>query len=347
MGRYKNICRNSQQLGLRRACFPAAKGKEDAETTGDLKKKCRVCGEWVAAKVFRRHLKERHTEGSRRFPCSKCSYAAKRMPDLKRHFDAKHSKPGVVEEYVPERVEASYTPSPIAVSGGMEICTEPTLPEAAVAPVSNFPDVAMSLAKLETDGGQLPCTPFQRVGASVRKAIHSALQEEDTRSDLKKLLEEEGFLLLTPEELRQEKLDARKRGREEAEEQKPVESNPKDSVAASWSEAVAQPVPGRWAPIPRQLTLADKLVAFDLRMRVLDLPEGTPIPKPKRKTTSRKPKLSQTSASSSVGTPETSATSTSASTSAVSTPASTPSEEITINIGPSPSGDKSDPIAID
>ena len=286
MGKYKNICRKSCQTGLPRATFPA---KEVAE---ERRKCCRLCGQWVLAKILSRHLREVHfAEGDvRKFKCKDCTYAAKRPEDLRRHTDAKHPRLDLaLISAGAEAPEEEYVPKPLNTLKGEPVYV-PTPLNASDVP--QHPDVVTCRKKLESSK-VLPCEEVQKVPLSARDAVQEALLDSEKREDLKRFLDEQGYILLTKDEVRDLKLDARRRGKEEAEANAKAETSAKDIVQDAWIEGATQPVVGKWAPIPRQLTLADKLLAFDLRMRVLDLPEGMTNPvvkKVRRKATTKNSK---------------------------------------------------------
>ena len=114
----------------------------------------------------------------------------------------------------------------------------------------------------------LPCDEVQKVASTSHDLVLEILQHQEKKEDLKRILEEQGHILLTKEELKDIKLEARRRGREEAEAScQPREGTIKEIVQTAWLEGLAQPMPGKWAPIPQQLTIGNKLIAFDLWMQ--------------------------------------------------------------------------------
>ena len=342
MARCKNVARNPNQCGLKRATF--AKG----EDTQGVRKRCRVCGDWVVGRMLKRHLRERHYPDAetRKFKCQECSYMAKRISDLRRHSQAKHPKLNVRvisdEEYVPQPLPTSnqsqqgdrpkYVPTPLEE-----------------LPAPSFPDVDKITSRASAK--PMPCEVVNRLAAATKQSILAALEDPCQRDELKTFLSEQGLALLTKEELREAKCDAKRRGKEEGE--KIQESQPaREAIQQDWADTQAQPVAGRWTPIPRQVVINDKLVAFDLRMRLMDIPEGVTTPKVVKKTRKRVPKTTPSSEASNPATQSSDIPSTQANTPPASSSSSTASspvvkEEVTLIIGPPDEGAKDKPILVD
>ena len=338
MARVKNTCRKPIGSGYPAARFPI-EGAGVARKK-DKKKACNLCGLWVAKKVFRRHLRECHCEDgvARRFNCADCQYSAKRHSDLMRHRQAKHQGCYMVTGDVPYAPEvdttAAYVPEGVE-EGGANYTPTP----------KDFPDVTAGLARLTTQSpGVMPCQLPERLQPTAREVMCQALGDAELLSDLQQLLDTSGYVMMTKDEFRDEKLEARKRGAEEERASHQCATVPvEEEIQRRWEASQQQPIPGKWGPIPRQMTINNSLLAFDLRMRVLDVPNNS-VPKAPVKCTRRKKKV------------ETPSTATTAATTATAMteegpavlPELSPPEEITLFIGTAEAtGDIDNPIKLE
>lgn len=98
-----------------------------------------------------------------------------------------------------------------------------------------------------------------------REILQAALKNDDQLSTLRLVLSEQDFVIHTKNELRDLKLEARKRGWEEFEVSAPA-PQAREDLLQTWSEGEAQPLDslrrGWWAAIPRQLTWEGHLFNF-------------------------------------------------------------------------------------
>ena len=200
---------------------------------------------------------------------------------------------------------------------------------------SVFPNVVRELHKLESySTSPLPCDALKSCPMPLRAAVTEALGHPELRDDLKKIMEKEGFVLLSKDELQDIRLEARKRGKETAE--AVSESRPREEVQKDWEEGqgktISSVTANKWVPVPRQMTIQGQVVAFDFRMRLLDVEV---IPKDASKPPKSKPRKSRKKASSSLGAPAAeSSTATSASVPASTTSSGTSSNATTPNSAP-------------
>jgi hypothetical protein len=159
----------------------------------------------------------------------------------------------------------------------------------------------------------------------LREAFREALEDDELKQDLCKHADALGFEILSKSEIQNLKLEARRRGKEEALAEAPKEkaSDVKATIDKDWEDAQEQ-IPGslptgKWTPIPRQVTLAGQVVCFDLRMRILKAEVVAVPPKTKAK------RVRKRAASATVSAPPTVDVSTPA-----TTPVTTPSDELPV-----------------
>ena len=237
-------------------------------------------------------------------------------------------------------VSVSTPPVGDAVPETAETNVAPNLPAAS----ATAPSVARELQKLETPSLMpLPCDALKQCPVPLKEAVTEALGHPELRSDLCKIFDHEGFVLLSKEELQDVKLDARRRGREAAEAVPELRS--KSEVQDDWEtskeKTVSSVTTNRWIPVPRQMTIQGQVIAFDFRMRLLDVEI---VPKDGPKTTKPKGRKPRKKASSALGAPPADAATSSGtqdaptlarntSTSSDSTTPSSAPEEIDIFIG--------------
>ena len=184
----------------------------------------------------------------------------------------------VQEETVPETAPAKKKTAPVQ---------EETLPETARAQEDSTPvkpepaDITLQRQKLESLSLSVD-DPMEDIGAS----LDSILKRPRGLAGLRFELERRGYSLFSGAELRQLKLDVRKRVEAETREDNAVELSAKDKIQATWKSAkpaalAAEPDDEGWMAQPQQLTIGGKVLTFDLRVRSKDI--DIPAIKPRRR----------------------------------------------------------------
>lgn len=175
-------------------------------------------------------------------------------------------------------------------------CPEETKPQEVPETTTRHPDVAACMARLEReDQAPLPWYALSGQDPSFRQVMVAALKDDEKFATLKQVLFEKDFVLLSQNEFREAKTEARRRGREEQETSLAPNTSGPAELTKAWQEGEAEPVglrKGRWALIPQQVNVGGLLLHFDLRMRAMEVPKTVaPVPKPKVKKSRRKPAL--------------------------------------------------------
>jgi len=153
----------------------------------------------------------------------------------------------------------------------------PELPAPQTAPLKSA-DAQREALKLQQESQEpLPCDPRSKLNMVAIGALVATMDSPNGMTLIKQFFGRRGLSLHTAEELRDMRRKAWQRGKAKGEIQLDIGAA-KPKVTSAWEEAHKQPTtPTKevkdpmWQTMPQQLTVAGKVVSFDVRMRVEDV----------------------------------------------------------------------------
>ena len=128
----------------------------------------------------------------------------------------------------------------------------------------------------------------------VAVSLDRILEKPGGLSSLKFELERRGYSLFSGDELRQLKLEVRRRVESETRQPEIPQTSTKDKIQASWRSAkpaaLSTDAEDEWMAQPRQLVIGGKVLTFDLRVRSEDVSIPAPrVPRRKKPAVKKEP----------------------------------------------------------